>query len=159
MKYVFLFVVSVILLGTSSCERKCTLSGVIVYFNGFDSSELSTIVVRQYHKGGNFSVANSITVYVSDSSALRTCPDTVYVKNPYGTYVPIDPNYDYIVSLPATTGSYTITSISVGHEKTGDMDASHTYACSLSWHLNNRAQSDGSNISGSDSQAIDINKN
>ena len=157
MKYFFLALASVILFCASSCRRSCTLSAVNIYFNGFDSAQLANIVVSQYHKGSNFSKPNSVVVYVNNSGGLRTGSDTAYMMSLYGVYFPIDPGYDYILGLPATGAIYRVTSISVGHEKTGDMDNSHTYTCSLSWNLNGRTSSDGSNISGSPDQEIDIN--
>ena len=157
MKYFFLALISFALLGSYSCRRSCTLSAVSIYFNGFDSAQLANIIVSQYNKGSNFSKPNNVIVYVNDSAGLRTGSDTAYMMSLYGVYFPIDPGYDYIVALPATAGSYTITSISVGHEKTGDMDNSHTYTCSLSWNLNGRTNTDGSNISGNPDQEIDIN--
>jgi len=157
MKYFLAVLISFILLSATSCRRSCTLSAVNIYFNGFDSAQLATIVVSQYHKGSNFSKPNNVVVYVNNSNGLKTGSDTAFMMSTYGVYFPIDPGYDYIVTLPATAGSYTVTSISIGHEKTGDMDNSHTYTCSLSWNLNGRTNSDGSNISGNSDQEIDIN--
>ena len=145
-----------VLLGTTSCGRRCTLSGVSLYLQGFDSTQEAVVILSQYNRGGGFSNPKSITEYVTDSAMIKTGTDTTFTKPLYRGVYFIDPGYDYIVTVPATARSYTVTSITVGHEKTGDADNSHLFTCSLSWHVNNVAKSEGSNISGSTTQSIDI---
>lgn len=102
---IFIIPILIYLSGCSPCSNDggkvwCSVGGVNIEFNGFDSTELSTIYLLQYPKGANFvsnTVDTSIFVRCSDTCCFNFC---YYKDTAYLTGYPVISEYDYEIILP-----------------------------------------------------------
>ncbi|MFI5196796.1 MAG: hypothetical protein ACHQD8_06880, partial [Chitinophagales bacterium] len=92
----------VLVLFFCSCGKStCLNPGLRVTFNGYDSSELSGVLIEQYVSNSNFSTLVSVSFYDTSNIQIRQSSDTVYMPmiDTSGAY--IAPGYDYIIAIPA----------------------------------------------------------
>ncbi len=113
---IFVTTILAAVLALSSCTTKCSYNpGLWVRFNGFDTSDLGTIITTQYNKGTNNATLKK--VYINDTSRIKgTFGDTVYNYFNYFYDFPyqleILSDYDYTIYLPKVGKTVKITDIS-----------------------------------------------
>ena len=104
---VFVIVYLVLIFFISSCGKNtCLNPGLRVTFNGYDSSELSRVLVAQYVSNGNFSTLVSVRVYDTANTDIRQSSDTIYMPKVDTSGAYIAPGYDYIIAIPAVRTSF-----------------------------------------------------
>ena len=147
MKYILLLIVLCFLLGSYSCKVPCTSYLAGISFNGFDSSDLASVIVKTYTKNKNFLNPTDSSIY-SSSAFPYPYPysaDTFNLgvgTNTNGTILyslSIAYDSDYEVDIPATGGIYKINGISFGDQTTTNTE--EEFVCSLSCYVNGKPQS------------------
>ena len=90
-----------------SCGKStCLNPGFRVTFNGFDSLELSRVLIQQYISNGNFTTLVSVRVYDTANIDIVHSNDTTYFPRIDTSGAPIAPGYDYIVAVPSVTAGF-----------------------------------------------------
>ena len=91
----------------SSCGKStCLNPGLRVAFKGFDSTDLSRVLIEQYVMNGNFSTIVSVRVYDTANTQTIQSNDTVYLPRIDTASAYIAPGYDYIIAIPGVISSF-----------------------------------------------------
>jgi len=131
---------ALILLMTSCGKSTCLNPGMQLRFTGFDSSELSRVLVEQYTSNGTFATLINVSVYDTGYTTAQQSNDTTYLPRIDSSGTPIAPGYDYVIAIPGVTHSFfadsvfTITKISYKDVKR-KAPASGGCTNDLSYHL------------------------
>ncbi len=146
MKYPLIFLVALVLIGSSSCYKiYCNYPSIELQFTGFDTSDMARVVLNRYRKDGNFSSSAGTQTYIQTFNLALVTPlknvpnaDTVIY---YGTIpgITLDADYDYAITVLATAHTYRVKGISFGNEST---QAGNSAGCtrSASWYLDSQLQ-------------------
>ena len=109
---IFVTTILAAVLVLSSCTTKCTYNPWLwVSLDGFDSSDLTRVVLVSYKKGSNFNT--KLKVHIFDSSqANPSTTDTIVSKSYFPFATSIIYSDDYLVYLPNIGKTVKITDIS-----------------------------------------------
>ena len=97
----------VLIVYISSCGKStCLNPGFRVTFNGYDSLELSRVLIEQFISNGNFSTLVGVRVYDTAITQILRSNDTTYMPRIDTSGASLTPGYDYLVAIPAVTSSF-----------------------------------------------------
>jgi hypothetical protein len=99
-----------------SCERtNCDNPGLEASFHGFDSTELSYVLVEQYEKGTGFATLKSRKFY--GTAIVIANDDSVLLDKTYPD-LSLDPGFDTYIRVISLNKEYKIRDVGYTNEKT-----------------------------------------
>jgi hypothetical protein len=135
----------------NSCSYQCTTPGMYADFNGYDSTGLAIVIVRQYERvDPRFS--KLLSTRIGGTSVSADVPGTDTVRMGLYQAFTLKPDYDYTAEVPGTGQLFRLRDFSVEQERDNSIQLGERNACSntISYYLNDQACSGkGTNIAGS----------
>lgn len=123
------------------CNSMVYYEPVEIAFKGFDQKDLKEVVVVQYQKNNRFdTVVKRDTFDYSGADFVVDSAFKIYTSSYYLGLFTLQMDYDYTITIPAKTHTFTINDIREGDtlisweaERCSSGDISPTY---LPWHFN-----------------------
>ncbi len=139
----------VFLISFSSCKHDCNSSAISFVMVGYDSSEVTEVIIRQYEKYTNLTKLDT-TVYTSTNN-LPGHLHFSYLHNQYVLPYWGDIQYDYIIEVTSTGRKYKVTGLRMEQTQTQEDNICYD---PYYWYVDDKP---GSNVVGYYNNSPEIN--